>query len=174
MHEGFVVRAEAVSRLLRDPRTTFMVVTTLEAVPAREAQVFVDLLRQRRLHLGMLVCNKVLPEYLSHDAPGAVAVELRERAHELAAELARTKGRPASLAEVAQVERVLGEVGGSFSNFQLVARREAELFADMADAHEVTATVPYLDTDITDLAGVLRLGEQILGSTADDGPGSGP
>jgi anion-transporting ArsA/GET3 family ATPase len=174
MHEGFVVRAEAVSRLLRDPRTTFMVVTTLEAVPAREAQVFVDLLRQRRLHLGMLVCNKVLPEYLSHDAPGAVAVELRERAHELAAELARTKGRPASLAEVAQVERVLGEVGGSFSNFQLVARREAELFADMADAHEVTATVPYLDTDITDLAGVLRLGEQILGSTAEDGPGSGP
>jgi anion-transporting ArsA/GET3 family ATPase len=174
MHEGFVVRAEGVSRLLRDVRTTFMVVTTLEPVPAREAQAFADLLRQRHLHLGLLVCNKVLPAYLSHDAPGAAALAMRERAAELAAGLAELEGRPGSLGDVAQVERVLDEVGGSFTNFQQVARREAELLSEMADAHEVTATVPYLDTDITDLAGVLRLGEQILGSTAGDGPGSGP
>jgi anion-transporting ArsA/GET3 family ATPase len=171
MHQGFVVRAEAVSRLLRDIRTTFMVVTTLEPVPAREAQVFVELLRKRHLHLGVLVCNKVLPAYLSHDAAGAAAAAMRERAAELSDELAGAVGEATEggSAERAQVARVLEEVGASFANYQLVARREAELLAEMAAAHEVTATVPYLETDITDLAGVLGLGERILG-----GGGAGP
>jgi anion-transporting ArsA/GET3 family ATPase len=174
MHDGFVVRAEAVSRLLRDIRTTFMVVTTLEAVPAREAQVFVEMLRRRKLHLGVLVCNKVLPGYLSHDAPGATAIAMRERSDELAAMLSESLRAPGGDAvDPAQVARVLQEVGGSFSNFQLVARREAELLVEMAEEHEVTTTVPYLESDITDLAGVLRLGERILGGTTADLKGSG-
>ena len=41
MGPGFVERAEAVSRLLHDRRTTFVVVTTLEAAPAHEAQFFI-------------------------------------------------------------------------------------------------------------------------------------
>ena len=42
MYDGFVERAEAVTRLLSDRRTTFMVVSTLEATPVREAEFFVD------------------------------------------------------------------------------------------------------------------------------------
>lgn len=176
MHEGFVVRAEAVTRLLHDVRTTFMVVTTLEAVPAREAGVFVDMLRQRKMHLGLLVCNKVLPSYLRDDRASAVADTLRKRAGDIAPAVAdalrRSAGNGApdvagSLGDPAQVARVLEEVGTSFGNFQLVARREAELLAEMGEAHEVTATVPYFDGDITDLGGVLRLGEMILGGPAE-------
>jgi anion-transporting ArsA/GET3 family ATPase len=165
MHDGFVVRAEAVSRLLRDIRTTFMVVTTLEPVPAREAQVFVDMLNRRRLHLGVLVCNKMLPGYLCDDAAGAAALAMREGSGDLAAQLAGAVGAAteAGEVEVAQLARVLDEVGASFGNFELVARREAELLVEMAEQHEVTATVPYLENDITDLAGVLGLGERILG-----------
>src|SRR5437762_14050701 len=37
MYDGFVKRAKAVERLLHDKRTTFMVVSTLEAAPLREA-----------------------------------------------------------------------------------------------------------------------------------------
>ena len=40
MHKGFVERADAVTRLLSDRRTTFMVVSTLEATPLREAEFF--------------------------------------------------------------------------------------------------------------------------------------
>ena len=61
MRDGFVARAEAVNRLLRDVRTTFVVVTTLEAVPAVDAEQLIESLRERHLHLGLLVCNKVLP-----------------------------------------------------------------------------------------------------------------
>jgi pyruvate kinase len=37
-----IERAEAVERVLRDKRTTFVVVSTLEAAPVREAEFFVD------------------------------------------------------------------------------------------------------------------------------------
>ena len=75
MRDGFVARAEAVSRLLRDVRTTFVVVTTLEAVPAVDAEQLIESLRERRLHLGLLVCNKVLPGSFS-DPPVARTAEL--------------------------------------------------------------------------------------------------
>ena len=44
MYPGFVERARAVERLLRDRRTTFVVVSTLEAAPVREAEFFIQVL----------------------------------------------------------------------------------------------------------------------------------
>jgi len=52
MYKGFVERAEAVTRLLSDRRTTFMVVSTLEATPVREAEFFSAELTARKLHLS--------------------------------------------------------------------------------------------------------------------------
>ncbi len=40
MYDGFVERAQSVERLLHDRRTTFAVVTTLEAAPLYEAENF--------------------------------------------------------------------------------------------------------------------------------------
>ena len=62
MHDGFVERARAVQRVLSDTRTTFVVVSTLEPSPLHEAEFFIDALRDRKLHLGAVVLNKVLPE----------------------------------------------------------------------------------------------------------------
>ncbi len=47
MYAGFVERSEAVGRLLADRRTTFVVVSTLEAVPLREAEFFAEQLTAR-------------------------------------------------------------------------------------------------------------------------------
>ena len=47
--------------MLHDKRTTFVVVSTLESAPVREAEFFVEELRRRHLHLGAVVLNKVLP-----------------------------------------------------------------------------------------------------------------
>ncbi|HWD52013.1 MAG TPA: ArsA-related P-loop ATPase, partial [Acidimicrobiales bacterium] len=49
MYDGFVERAGAVQRLLSDRRTTFMVVSTLEGVPLREAEFFAQELTARHL-----------------------------------------------------------------------------------------------------------------------------
>lgn len=159
MYDGFVRRAEAVSALLRDPRTTFMVVTTLESVPAAEAERFVAALAERRLHLGLLVANKVLPASFVDPDAAAVAEALQFRPTEIAAELGPIL--PAD-ADAGDVERVLGEVGRSFANFELVARREAELLDEMSRQCAASATVPHLSGDVTDLAGLLEIGRCIF------------
>ena len=57
------------------------------------------------------------------------------------------------------MRRVLAEVGESFLNYQVVAKREAEQRAELAATADVVATVPYFDEPIHDLAGLVRLGQ---------------
>jgi anion-transporting ArsA/GET3 family ATPase len=154
MYDGFVERANAVTRVLGDRRTTFVVVSTLESSPVREAEFFIRELHERKLHLGAIVLNKVLPKYLLDQEATAVAQRFCSDSSKLAAEL------PVN-AERAQVDRVLREIGESFLNFQVVAKRETEIRAELAEAPEVVATVPYFDSDIYDLEGLIRLGDKI-------------
>jgi len=162
MYDGFVARSEAVGRLLSDRRTTFVVVSTLEAVPLREAEFFAEQLTARQLHLGAIVLNKVLPDYLLGSAGTRIAETVKDRAEELATELAPALAvADATLDESDQIARVLTEVADSYLNFQVVALREKEERATLAVHPDVLATVPFFDTDIYDLGGLLRLGEQI-------------
>jgi len=157
MYDGFVERAKAVHRLMADRRTSFIVVSTLEAVPLREAEFFAQALKDRRLHLGAIVLNKVLPAYLRDPQGEAVAEKLRDRADELAEALA-PKVRSG---DVDQIRRVLTEVGRSYIDYRVVAQREAEQQAELADVPETLVSVPYFETDVYDLAGLLRLGAKL-------------
>ncbi len=157
MGPGFVQRARAVERVLHDRRTTFFVVTTLEAAPAHEAEFFLTSLDKMGFHLGAVVLNKALPQWLLAEAPARLAEGLREGVAPAVAALAPSLG-----AEPAQVQRVLCEVADAFLNYQLVAQREAEQKAELATRSELLVTVPAFDQDIHDLAGLLRLGEALL------------
>jgi anion-transporting ArsA/GET3 family ATPase len=156
MERGFVTRAKEVTRVLGDRRTTFAVITTLEASPLHEAEFFMEALRARKLQLGALVLNKVLPAYLRDEEATEAAEVLRAASVELGAELA-----PLVAAPEQRVAGVLAEVASSFANFRVVAQREAEQRSELAVAPEVTVAVPYLDEDIHDLAGLLRLGDRL-------------
>ena len=155
MAPGFVKRADAVSRLLHDKRTTFVVVSTLEAAPLHEAEYFIDVLGDKKFHLGAVVLNKVLPAYLLDEQAAVLAGRMTKEAGELAPKLADGVGAPE------QVERVLVEIAESFLRFQVVAQREAEQRMELAVGPEVVASVPYFETDIFDVGGLLRLGEQV-------------
>ena len=155
MYDGFVERARAVERLLHDRRTTFVVVTTLEVAPVHEAEFFVQALRERNLHLGAVLMNKVLPSYLLDNGATTSASRMCDDAEAIAAQL------PPEVGERKDLERVLHEVGKSFLNFQVVAKREAEQRSELGTAAEVVAAVPYFDTDIYDLGGLVRLGSSI-------------
>jgi anion-transporting ArsA/GET3 family ATPase len=158
MYTGFAERARAVERLLRDRRTTFVVVSTLEEAPVREAEFFIEVLTAKRFHLGALVLNKVLPDYLLDEAADERAARLCDDA----AELSQTDGLAASLAtDEAQLGRVLREIGTNFRNFAIVARRQATLRRDLEVRPDVVATVPEFEADIHDLPGLLRLGDRI-------------
>ena len=158
MYDGFVDRAKAVSRTLSDKRTAFVVVSTLEASPAREADFFIEALRERRFPLGAVVLNKALPAWFLDRGSTGAAERLRTEALPLAAAVT---GAVPKVGEPAQVARVLAEVGESFLNFQVVAKREAEQRNELSVHADVVATVPYADHDITDLAGLLELGRAL-------------
>jgi anion-transporting ArsA/GET3 family ATPase len=155
MYAGFVDRSEAVARTLADKRTTFVVVSTLEPAPVREAEFFVRALTERHFSLGAVILNKVLPDWFRTRGSTSVAQRLSSQSAELAAALPTELGAPA------QVARVLHEIGDSFLNFQVVARREAEERAELSRQAGVVASVPYADRDVTDLAGLLALGEHL-------------
>jgi anion-transporting ArsA/GET3 family ATPase len=156
MYDGFVQRARAVTRLLHDHRTTFVVVTTLQAAPVHEAEFFIDVLTEKRFHLGALVLNKVLPPYFLDAGAAARAERLCSSSVDAAEKVAAAIDE-----DPIMVERVLREVAESFRNFEVVAQREAKQRDDLAAAPDVVAAVPYFETDIYDLAGLLRLGERI-------------
>jgi anion-transporting ArsA/GET3 family ATPase len=161
MYDGFVERARAVDRLLHDRRTTFIVVSTLESVPVREAEFFIDALDERKFHLGALVLNKVLPHYFLEDDATRVAQLLCADAPQVAHAVESIVTKPDDVAPV------LREIGESFLNFQVVAKREQEQRTELAKLPEVVATVPYFETDIYDMGGLLDLGFQIWGGKHD-------
>jgi hypothetical protein len=139
---------------MADPRSTFCVVTTLETAPAQEAAYFVDELHRRQLNLGAVIVNKALPSWLLDEGPAEAAAALRERAPELGSALAAAVDAPPL-----RVGRVLTEVGESFDNYTVVAKREAEQRAELAATAEVLVTVPILDEPVNDLASLIRLGQ---------------
>lgn len=155
MYDGFVERARAVEALLESPTTSFVVVSTLEVAPAREAMHFMRLLRERNFNLGALVLNKTVPQEL-----------LTDRAAHAAAALAADPDRVGSAVSNAiggdgAVDRVLAAVGENFANYRKVAAREAELRGEMAGSCDLVCSVPYLPHDIADLSGLYELGTRL-------------
>jgi anion-transporting ArsA/GET3 family ATPase len=152
MYGGFVERARAVSRLLSDERTSFLVVATPEPAPLREAEFFLRELASRHYEIGALVLNRALPASLSLGATEVAADELGRETASFAATTA------AELAiDVEAAERVLGVAAHATREWSVVARREAAARDRVARAAPVVVTVPSLDEEIGSLEGIVTL-----------------
>ncbi len=165
MYDGFVERSRAVQRLLADSRTSFVIVSTLEAAPLREAEFFASELNARKLDLGATVLNKVLPSYLLDPHGAEVAQLLRSESGASASRLAHES--PGFHPDDERlIERVLSEIAGSFLDFRSVAKRETEQREEMSKLTDVLVSVPFFHQEIVDLGGLLRLGDQMWSSQA--------
>ena len=154
MEAGFVRRAAAVERLLTDDRSTFVVVSTLEAAPAREARFLIDELRRRRMPLGAVVCNRTLPLTVRQPAAAKSAVALGEAATDQAV----VRGLATQVgATPKQVRDVIDIVSQRFRDTVVVAGREAERRSELAAVAPVTVSVPTLPADVHDLAALLAM-----------------
>ena len=156
MYDGFVDRAQAVTRTLADKRTTFVVVSTLESAPVREAEFFVAALEDRGLHLGAVVLNKVLPTwFLDQGRDGS-----RDRSH---ATVRRAGGRccPPPWARPTRWPGCCARWARASSTSRWWPSGRPRCAPSWRASPDVIATVEYFDHDITDLAGLLALGEQI-------------
>ncbi|MFT3852561.1 MAG: ArsA-related P-loop ATPase [Ilumatobacteraceae bacterium] len=157
MEPGFVARAREVERLLVDQRTTFVVVTTLEAAPVHEAGFLAGELRRRHMPLGALILNRTLPAAIRQPAANKAAGQLGEVATRVSKRLAPMVG--ATPAEVADVLTVVAE---RFHDTSVVAAREAERRRELAKVAPIVAEAPTMRDDIHDVAGLLALGGFLL------------
>jgi anion-transporting ArsA/GET3 family ATPase len=159
MYDGFVERATAVDRMLHDPRTAFVLVSTLEPAAFAEAKFFRDLLLARGFPLEAVVLNKVLPGFLSDRNAFENAGRLAEA--ELAARLeALEEGGPSAEA----LGRVLKEIADNFKNFHLVAMRQIEEARGLGSPSLSVCTVGYIVGEVSDLESLAIMAESMFGT----------
>jgi anion-transporting ArsA/GET3 family ATPase len=161
MEAGFVSRAKEVERLLTDEGTAFIVVSTLEAAPAREARFLAEELRQRRMPLGALVLNRTLPAEVRQPAASKAATALAATADDvsLLTQLAADTG-----CDKAAIQHVVAQVAERFRDVTVVAGREAERRRELETVVPLTAVVPTMPSDVHDLPGLLAIGRHLLGN----------
>jgi anion-transporting ArsA/GET3 family ATPase len=135
--DGFTERANAVARLLADPATTFLVVSSPEPTPVEEAIFFRRRLAEAGMPFGGLVVNRV--RMLARRRP---AIDQSV----LAADL---DGDPALAARSIR----------ALEDLRALARRDAaslrHLRAEVGDRHPIL--VPQLGREVSDVAGLVAV-----------------
>jgi len=113
--DGFRERAAGVKKLLGDPATTFLIVTSPEREPVEEAIFFHGKLAEAKMPFGGLIVNRVQPsDGLDRDAD-EVRAELEGKldsklAHKVAASY--TEAQVLARRDAANIKRLRNEVGG--------------------------------------------------------------
>ncbi len=158
MEPGFVRRAREVEDLLVDPRTAFIVVTTLETAPSHEARFLARELARRHMSLGAIVANRVLPPGLAAREASRSAQALVDRAN---GPLARDVARALPGVSAKAVAPVLAQVGAQFDDLAMVAAAESERRTELAALAPMLLSVPWLEGDIHDLAGLAALADHL-------------
>ena len=161
MEAGFVERATEVEALLSDERTGFVVVSTPEPAPVREARHLVAELGRRAMSLDAVILNRTLPAGLRGRAASSAASALRapEGAASAARELAPSlplPGVPVESVE-ASLAHVLAEIGERVGELQTAATREADLKASLDDVAPLVLALPTVRGDVAGLDALVAL-----------------
>ena len=139
MYDGFVRRAKEVEGLLHRGETCFVVVTSLEPAPLQEAEYFLAELRRRRLLVGALVLNRVLPSYLFYPPTRRLASGL--------------VAGPAPSGPA----RVQRRAATAFLDLAALADSERSSRNRLANPPECVVEVPLVATDLHNLNGLLAV-----------------
>ena len=144
---GFRERAKRVSELLANPATCFLVVCAPQGEPITEAVYFHRKLVEANLPFGGVIVNKV--HYESELPP-----------HE--------EGLERELEEALGDEDLARRVAENYDDYRALAERDQRnikrLTAEMRA--RLVIQVPYLDTDVHDLAGLMKINEYLFASGA--------
>jgi anion-transporting ArsA/GET3 family ATPase len=140
--DGFGERTREVAALLRAPYTTFLVVTSPEPEPAREATFLLATLAERGLPVGELIVNRVN----THGLHGHTAADVAE------------------LLTGALGERLAARVAANLADFDTLAARDRETIARLAAAWNADQPilVERLDQDVQDLLGLAHIAERLF------------
>ncbi len=145
--EGFKERANAVGKLLADPETVFLLVTSPEREPVDEAIFFWRKLKAARMPFGGVIVNRV-----HHDLLGGLEVE--DATSELTAELG---------------EKLATRVAENFRDYHVLAWRDRVNIERLTTKLEQprVLTIPHLDEDVHDLEGLARMRRFLFATEAE-------
>jgi anion-transporting ArsA/GET3 family ATPase len=159
MATGFRERAQRVSELLSDRKTTFVLVTAPEREPIDEAIFFWRRLDEAKLPFGGVVVNKVHHDYLAlaEDATGTqpdIALD------QLSIELERSLDGSRDNAELA------AKVKENFERYRVLAKRDRANIARLTRELDSSSVieVPYLDEDVYDIGGLAQINRYLFSS----------
>jgi anion-transporting ArsA/GET3 family ATPase len=150
MAEGFNRRAARVNDLLSSRRTTFVLVTTPQRDSVEEAVFFRRRLRDRGMPFGGVIVNRV------HDDPGEGSGADAE------ADLTGLVG-----------EDLARKVARNFDDYRVLGRHDRENVEQLSKelGGRPLVLVPYLDDDVHDVAGLMRMNEHLFAVDAAAGLG---
>jgi anion-transporting ArsA/GET3 family ATPase len=144
---GFRERAKRVNELLANPETCFLVVCAPQGEPITEAVYFHRRLVEAELPFGGVLVNKV---HYESELP------------------AYDEGLERELADALGDEDLARRVIENFDDYRALAVRDQRnikrLTAEMRA--RLVIQVPYLDTDVHDLAGLMRINDYLFASGA--------
>jgi anion-transporting ArsA/GET3 family ATPase len=140
--DGFGERTRGVAALLRAPATTFLIVTSPEPEPAREAEFVAARLREAGMSTGELIVNRVhsggLEDMSAEQARGLLQGDL-------GGELA-------------------GRVASNLADFDVLVRRDRDTIWRLSSTFGgAPIVVPHLDEEVQDLLGLAQIAEHLLG-----------
>jgi anion-transporting ArsA/GET3 family ATPase len=143
MEEGFRSRAQAVARLIADPATAFVLITSPRRDALEEATFFAQRLGEAGQSVQALIVNRVHPPFGDESSAGlrATANALREQHSDAGTRLAELYDNLADFREVALLERA-----------------HIEDLSDSLGSAAVVAFVPYLAHDVYDFAALHEVG----------------
>lgn len=140
--DGFGERTREVAALLRAPYTTFLLVTSPEPEPAREAAFLLATLAERGLPVGELIVNRVNTDCLHGHTTAEVAELLTD----------------------ALGERLAARVAANLADFDMLAARDRDTIARLSEAWGARRPilVERLDQDVQDLLGLAHIAERLF------------
>jgi anion-transporting ArsA/GET3 family ATPase len=141
--DGFGERTRAVAALLRSPQAAFLIVTSPEPEPAREAAYLAERLAAEGMPRGELIVNRV-------HSDGLQGHSVEDVARLLAGELG---------------EGLAARAASNLADFDVLVRRDEQTIARMSDSlgEREPVLVPHLDEDVQDLLGLARIAEHLFG-----------
>jgi anion-transporting ArsA/GET3 family ATPase len=140
--EGFGQRTRDVAALLRSKQTAFLIITSPETEPAKEAMYLAETLASAGMQRGELIVNRV-------HSDGLAGYSLDELLELLAPELG---------------EQLAARVARNLADLDLLARRDRETIARLAGASKQPQPllVPHLDEEVQDLLGLSHIAEHLF------------
>ena len=158
MEEGFRARADAVSTLLAEDSTGFVLVTSPRRDSIDEASYFAEQIATHGLSISGLVTNRVHPEFAAADDVD----RLRARATHLrhSEDTGEAEGPDASAAR-----RRLADRYGTLADLAMLAARERTVLGDAAERMGTPAVVfvPFLAHDVHDVPTLHEVGRYLVG-----------